>query len=142
MKSNVIRMFLALGAACVGGSALDAQTYTLSAKIPFTFQVADKVFPAGKYQLAESGYRAIPQLMEQATGHSIFIGGASHSLTATHSPKLVFHCYGPDSCFLAEIWPMTGLGSTVPKTKAEKEILKGDRSREMATIIVDLHRAD
>lgn len=142
MKNNVIRI-LAVGAACVCGSALNAQTYSLSAKIPFEFQVADKVFPAGKYMVAESGYRTVPQLMNLATGRSIFIAGASHSLDATHSPKLVFRCYyGGDSCFLAEIWPMTGLGSTVPKTRAEKDILKGERPREMASVVIDLRRAD
>ena len=141
MKNNAIRIFLALGAASVFGSALNAQTYTLSAKIPFAFQVAGKDFPAGKYMVGEYANTGVPTLKSDTTGDSVFIAGATNSLDPVRPGRLVFHCYGMNGCFLAEIWPVTGRGSVIAKTKAEKEILKGDR-REMAMISVDLRRAD
>ncbi len=141
MKTNAIRI-LALGAVCVYGSALDAQSHNLSATIPFAFQAADKAFPAGKYVVTENGMAGVPTLKNVKTGNAVFIAGASHSLDPVRPGRLVFHCYSTDGCFLAEIWPVTGYGSTVAKTKAEKEILKGDRPHEMATISIGLHPAD
>ena len=142
MKNNAIRMFLALGAACVCVSALDAQPNALAAKVPFAFQVGDKTLPAGTYRVSEYGSTGVPILQNANTGDSIFVAGASHSLDPVRPGRLVFHCYGPDGCFLAEIWPPRGFGSAVSKTRTEKEILKGERSREMATISIDLRRAD
>ena len=141
MKINTIRMFLALGAASICG-ALHAQTYNLAAKVPFAFQTANHVFPAGNYLEADYGATGVPMLKNATTGQAVFVTGATHSLDAVRPGRLVFHCYGAEVCFLAEIRPATGYGSIVAKTKAEKEILKGDRASEMATIYVDLHRAD
>jgi hypothetical protein len=142
MKNNVIRMVLAVGAACVCGSALDAQTYILSAKIPFAFQAAGKAFPAGKYTVAERGDSRVPSVQSSTTGESVFIAGADHSLSPAGPARLVFHCYSGYTCFLAEIRPTAGSGSKVSMTKAEKAIVQGEGPREMATISVDLRRAD
>ncbi len=142
MKTNVIRMFLALGAACVSGTALHAQSYDLSADIPFAFQVSGKALPAGKYVVSERGVAGVPTLQSRTTGHSILVGGAYRSLDPVHPGRLVFHCYGTNGCFLAEIWPVSGAGSAVAPSKAEKEIRATGHAREMATRFVDLHRAD
>ncbi len=141
MKTNVIRTFLALGAACVCGSALQAQTYRLSAEIPFAFQVSETSFPAGKYVVSDRGATLVQSIQSRETGRAVFIPGAYRSLDPVEPGRLVFHCYGTNGCFLAEIWPVTGAGSTVPKTKAEKNLVR-EGSREMATLFVDLHRAD
>jgi hypothetical protein len=142
MKSNVIGMFLAVGAACVSGSALSAQTNDVSAKVPFAFQVAGKAFPAGKYLVTERGFLGIPFVQNSTTGESVFVAGASHSLTRVGPARLVFHCYVGETCFLAEIRPPAGSGSTIAMTKAEKELRSGDKAREMATIAIDLRPAD
>ena len=143
MKNNKIGMFLALGAACVCGSALNAQVTSenLLAKVPFAFQVPGGNFEAGKYLLSESGYLGVPSIQNVESGRRVFVLGADHALGTAGSPKLVFHCYSGNSCFLAEIHPRTGRGSHVAMTKAEKEIAYGDQRREMATISVAL-RAD
>jgi hypothetical protein len=142
MKNNVIRMFLAVSAACVGVSALDAQSNELSAKVPFAFQEAGKAFPAGKYLLRDNGMVGVTSLQNSTNGESVFVVGADHALSPTGQPKLVFHCYAAQNCFLAEIRPRYGAGSHVPMTKAEKEIINGDRAREMASISVDLRRSE
>jgi len=142
MKNNAIGMFVALGAACLSGSALDAQSSDLSAKVPFAFQVAGKDFAAGRYVVREHGYFGIPSVENAVTGQSVFVAGADHSLTQAGPARLVFHCYAGSTCFLAEIRPASGPGSNVSMTKAEKEIAKSDQPHEMATISVDLRRAD
>ena len=142
MKNNTIRMFLALGAAFVCGSALDAQSNDLSAKVPFAFQVGGKDFAAGRYVVREHGYLGIPSVQNAVTGQTVFVAGANHALTQVGPPRLVFHCYAGSTCFLAEIRPASGPGSNVAMTKAEKEIANSDQPREMATISVDLRRAD
>jgi hypothetical protein len=142
MKNNVIRMFLAVGAACVGVSALDAQSNNLSAKVPFAFQVAGKTFSAGRYLVASQGYLGIPSVQNSTTGETVFVAGADHALSHAGPARLVFHCYVGATCFLAEIRPSSGPGSNVAMTKAEKEIANGEQSHEMATISVDLRHAD
>jgi hypothetical protein len=142
MKNNVIRMVLALGAACVGGSALQAQSYEMSAKVPFAFQVADKTFEAGKYLVTTTGYSVTPTLKSAKTGRGIFLTGDDLAQNRNGSAKLVFHCYGTENCFLAEVWPETGRASAVTVTKAEKELRNSPQSHEMASISVGLRRAD
>jgi len=144
MKNNTIRMFLALGAACVGGSALDAQTsqQLLSAKVPFAFQVPGRAFEAGKYVVREHGHLGQPSLQNAATGQAVFVIGAAHSLAPVGPPRLVFHCYTGNACFLAEIRPWAGEGDKVAMTKAEKEFVNGGKSREMATISIALRNGD
>jgi hypothetical protein len=142
MKNNAIRIFLALGAACVCASALDAQSNDLSAKVPFAFQVAGKAFPAGRYLVGDYGSTGILILKNAAIGNSVFLAGANHTMEPVRPGRLVFHCYAGDTCFLAEVRPASGPGSKVSMTKAEKEILNGDRPKEMATISVDLRHVD
>ena len=142
MKTNVMRMFLAVGAACVCGSALDAQTYDLSAKVPFTFQVGNTSFPAGKYLVGDYGSTGVLVFRNAATGNSVFISGPTHALDPVQPGRLVFHCYGTDACFLAEVRPAHGGGSAVPKSKAEKEIINSDRPREMAAISINLRNTE
>jgi hypothetical protein len=142
MKTNVIRMFLALGAACVCGSVLNAQTYDLSAKVPFAFQVAGKSLTPGKYLVGDYGNMGVLVMRNAATGESVFISGALHTMDAVRPGRLVFHCYGTDTCFLAQVWPTSGRGTNVPLTKAEKEIIKSDGSREMAAISINLRNTE
>ncbi len=142
MKNNALRIALALGAACVCASALDAQSYDFSAKVPFGFQVSGQAFPAGKYIVLEHGDARVPQVQNARTGLSVFVFGASHSLTHAGAPRLVFHCYAGNACFLAEIRPASDSGIQVSMTRAEKEIVSKDQPHEMATVSIDLRRAD
>jgi hypothetical protein len=141
MKSHVMTMILALGTVSLSGTALHAQGYELAANVPFAFQVANQTFEPGKY-IVRRAFEGAASLRTVANGHSIFIAGAYPALTGKAPGKLVFHCYGGDKCFLAEIWPGSGAGSEVPKSRVEKGLINSDPSREMATIAVDLRRAD
>jgi hypothetical protein len=142
MKNHAIGMLLAMGAALVGGTALEAQSNELSAKVPFAFQLAGKDFAAGRYVVREHGYLMLPSVQNVATGQHVFVSGADHVLSPVGPPRLVFHCYAGSTCFLAEIRMPSGPGTQVAMSRAEKEIVKSERPREMATISVDLRHAD
>ena len=141
MKTRAIGMFLAIGAVAVLGTTLNAQTYGLTAEVPFAFQVGNQVFAPGDYHI-HHGSQGVPTIRSAQNGHAFFISGASPALGTARSAKLVFHCYAGQKCFLAEIWSDTVSGSAVPKSQAEKSLALGDHAREMATIAIDLHRAD
>ena len=140
MKIKMMTMVLAAGAVSIFGGALSAQSYDLSANIPFTFQVGDMSFTPGKYEVRNSA-NSVPTLRSAETGHAIFVTGAFASLGTGRETKLVFRCYGGDKCFLGEIWPSSSSGSLVPKSKAEKELINGEGHRAMAAVAVALHRA-
>ena len=143
MKNNAIRMFLALGAACLYGSALDAQTnHLLSAKVPFDFQASGQTFAAGKYVLRGHGSFGIPSIQSAASGHTSFIAGAGRTLTQEGPPRLVFHCYTGNGCFLSEIRPANGEGMSLSMSRVEKEIANGERPVEMTSVSVALRTAD
>lgn len=111
MKTNVMKMFLALSTVTLFGGALNAQTYRLNANIPFAFQAANETFAPGVYTVRQAGTETVPSLAPVAKGHKIYIAGSYASLGPGKSAKLVFHCCGPDKCFLAEIWPVTSFRS-------------------------------
>jgi hypothetical protein len=144
MKNNAIRMFLAISAAYVGASALDAQTNSglLTAKVPFAFQVRGENFTAGKYLVRSNGAMSIPSIHNTATGQGVFVAGAANVLTQAGGPRLVFHCYAGKTCFLAEIRPSSGPGSLVSMSKEEKAIAKGEANREVASIAVALQSGE
>src|SRR5579871_1960362 len=94
MKTNVIRMFLALSVVCIGGNVLDAQSRSVSGYIPFAFQAADKAFPEGKYVVGPYGESGVQTLHSPVTGSRVFIAGAYPKLDGDPRGRLVFHCYG------------------------------------------------
>ena len=141
MKTQMVRMLLALGTVSLFGGALHAQTYDLVANVPFKFQVSNQTLDAGKY-LVQQNQEGVATLRSMANGHATFIVGAYARLGKATTSKLVFHCYNGRDCFLTELWPDRGNGSGVPMSKAEKAIVRGEQAKEMATIAIEVRRAD
>ena len=143
MKNQFAKMLLAVGTISLFGSALHAQTYDLSAKVPFAFQVNNHTFAEGRYAV-RAGTDGAVALQNRATGESEFVMGASHTLDGADDARLVFRCYdGRNACFLAEVRPGRNVsGSEVPKSKAEKELVAANHAREVAMVVVRLDRAD
>jgi len=119
MKTNVMKILLAISTVTVFGSALDAQSYSMKADIPFAFQVSNATLDPGTYTVSR-GNTALPLLRNEVTRNSVFIANGATIGTA-HTAKLVFHCYSGKQCFLAEIWPGAA-GSSVPTSKAERNL--------------------
>jgi hypothetical protein len=141
MKNKAIRMFLAVGAACLCGSAVQAQSNDTKFDVPFAFQVLGKDFAAGKY-VVHQGSSGLPSLQNAATMQMTYVVPTQNSLTNASAPTLVFHCYAGDTCFLSEINTTNHTGSKVPMSKVEKEIAKSEARREMATISIGQRNAD
>jgi hypothetical protein len=142
MKSQIMSMFLAIGAVATFGSTLHAQTYQMTADVPFAFQVHDQSFEPGKYQVRVSDSSIVPNLRNAATRRSIFVMGAYGVGGSRGESKLVFRCYNGETCFLAEIQPGKANGTILSQSKAEKELIKANGGRDVAMISVDLNRAD
>jgi hypothetical protein len=134
MRTIIAKASMALGAVCLCGVALYAQTYQVSAKIPFSFHVGDAVVPAGEYQLGATGNKPILQLRSRTTGRGNFVTIKTGAENTEHRRSvLVFNRYG-DAYFLSEIWDESGIGSKVPTTKSEKEYMS--RPNEVAAVTV------
>jgi hypothetical protein len=141
MRTIIAKASMALGAVCLCGVALYAQTYQAAAKIPFTFHAGDTVLPAGEYRVGTTGNKPVIQVRNKETGRTNFISTNFGAENTDHRRAvLVFHRYG-DAYFLSEMWDESGAGSRVPTTKSEKEYMS--RPNEVAGVVVSIPvRAD
>jgi hypothetical protein len=119
MKHAHLLMWLFAGLTCVG---LQAQT-TMTANIPFDFQLGRSAMPAGQYQISYS-----PGMLRLQNFH------ANKSAVVMTVPKerkqtpktglMEFNHYG-DTYFFAGIWaPNSASGDTVLKTTQEEELAR------------------
>ncbi len=108
-------ILLGLGQAALGQS--------ISIKVPFTFVIADRVYPAGEYSLSSSREKLIVQ---DSTGKVVSMA-MSNALTGRHvgdTGQVVFHCYG-NRCFLSELWiPTSEIGRQLLPSRSEIENAK------------------
>lgn len=79
-----------------------AQEYAVRATIPFDFSIGQQTLPAGEYRVSVTLPGSVRVI--RIGGHETvaFIAEPIRGVENV-SPKLVFHCYGPQS-FLAEVW--------------------------------------
>jgi hypothetical protein len=121
MKRTFTNLFLALGCLCVGAIGVQAQSYALSATIPFAFHANGTTCSAGRYIFQKEVNRDNQSLRNRDTGRSLFLGPVPESKVNRSSPRLVFHRYG-NEYFLSEIWNDQGTGTHLSTSKLEKEV--------------------
>jgi hypothetical protein len=127
MKQHIVR-FLHAGFLCLAvslPSALAQPSQMLTVDLPFAFQVNNKQFPAGKYQVnAEAGHAEV-LLRSADCKQAIFsLSAPIESGKTREVPSLVFRRYD-DRYFLAQIWmPGTSSGRGLPASTAEREVAK------------------
>jgi len=109
-----------------------AQVFESRAKVPFSFVVLGKTFPAGEYTLL-------------AAPHMVKIEDASKTLIAVvlaneipgrsaGAGQIIFHCYS-DFCFLSELRsPIEGNGRQLPTSRAEAALAKKEQGRYFAVL--------
>ena len=109
-----------------------AQVFEARAKVPFSFVVLGKTFPAGEYTLL-------------AAPHMVKIEDAKQTLIAVvlaneipgrsaGAGQIIFHCYS-DSCFLSELRsPIQGNGRQLLTSRTEAEFAKKERGRYFAVL--------
>ena len=124
MKS---RFFAVLAVAVIGAVLalpLAAQTSVLTANVPFEFNLAGKVMPAGAYQFQINTSSAVLRLRNFAADTGAVSLGVPATLRSTNDAKIIFNRYG-DTYFLSSVVDgYIGAGLQAPISKAERELAK------------------
>ncbi len=120
MKRLTMKLFLTFAAVCAWGSALQAQSYRMSADVPFAFHLGASSLPAGAYQL-EKPLETQVQSMITPSGRRVLVGLAGNLFDSRNTPRLVFHRYG-NEYFLSEIWNGKGSGTKLKPTASENSV--------------------
>ncbi len=120
----------------------------MTAKIPFSFIVANKTFPAGEYSVT----RLNPQSDKAALAIKSLDGRMSKVVIAmpvqagapSESARLVFIRY-EDQYYLSQIWtPADNTGLELPKSRSERTLIArkpaGERAPERTTIALTTRR--
>jgi hypothetical protein len=124
MKKQVVRGVWA--ASLVGALALlslPAEAGEISAKVPFSFEVAGKTLPPGIYKV--SGGSDSPLIVRNPESGVFVLGTRLES--SDHAAKLVFYRYG-DRYLLRQVWMGTGVGRQLPETREERELISNARN--------------
>ena len=107
----------------LAGTALQAQSASLRAIVPFDFHAGRTVLPAGEYVISKSGPAVIFKSAGQGGPGSILLSNAASSRERPQG-RLEFDHFG-DEYFLTAIWnPIDGEGRQVPRTKRQVELAK------------------
>ncbi|NOT63302.1 MAG: hypothetical protein HOP19_24095 [Acidobacteria bacterium] len=132
MKKTTLNLMLALTCvAALTALALAAVPTTLmTAKIPFTFHVGNKAFPAGTYTVIRASSPGIVMLRneDQPNQNAGTIAQITSSRTANEKATLQFRRYG-DQYFLASVTPAgTGTNFELPKARSERAAAEGAKN--------------
>lgn len=107
------------------GFAQAAFGQSISVKVPFTFVIADRLYPAGEYSLSSSREK----LVVQDSAGKVVSMSLSNAVTGRHAGdngEVVFHCYA-SRCFLSELWiPTSEIGRQLLPSRSEIESAKNN----------------
>jgi hypothetical protein len=103
--------------------ASSAQEVGLKITIPFDFNVAEQVLPAGDYLILAPGGQKLRILGPSRTSALALTNHVSGPRPSGPGPGfVVFNCYG-ERCFLARFWTArTDTGQEVLKSSTEKKL--------------------
>jgi len=132
MKRLLVLAGLVAAFAC---SSLEAQT-TMTAKIPFAFQVGSTSMPAGEYRVDYSDH--VLTVRSVTGNHAVRALMLPNSRSdAPKTGVLEFRCYG-NARFFSGIWgPYSTLGGALPKSAREKELISSTGSHEATAIALN-----
>ncbi len=106
---------------------------SISVKVPFTFVIADRVYPAGEYSLSSSREKLIVQ---NSAGNVVSMS-MSNAVSGRHvgdTGEVVFHCYA-NRCFLSELWiPTSDIGRQLLPSPSEIESTKNNTQTYFALV--------
>jgi hypothetical protein len=117
-------------------SGLFAQSMDLKAKIPFDFQIGDKLLPAGEYRVQHVSNLLV---LRQEDGDHAAASRLTYPSSRRDIPQkaaLQFKRYG-NQYFLSNVWTAgERAGLAIPQTKMQQEIAR--RADTVETAGVDL----
>ena len=109
-------------------SIMHAQSFTtLTANIPFKFDVSGKTLPAGEYtvtQVSSGGAVVVSRADNKASALAIAQSPMAPA-GSQETARLVFHRYG-NRCFLFQFWTPGGYRRQLPPTNLELECERQD----------------
>ncbi|MDQ3818741.1 MAG: hypothetical protein M3362_13825 [Acidobacteriota bacterium] len=148
MKRANLRIFLMLGLfAILATGSLQAQTRKeMTASIPFSFNVGDKSFPAGEYNVArlnpQSDKAVIAIKSEDGHLSRIVLTMPVQASKAQDGARLVFNRYG-DQYYLAQVWAHPDdTGLQLLQSKSEQTIARRqtEGKPEQTTVALNVRR--
>ena len=131
------RQFLLLIAIAVFATAFttnaSGQTRkTTRTNVKFDFQIGDRIYPAGQYQIesiSNQGHLLLIRNVSNATKTQIILAHHSQLATKTQTPKLVFLNDG-ERHFLTQIFLVSGeMGYSITPSRRQRESEKNLASR-------------
>ena len=132
--------FLACAAFGLLGTALQAQEYRVTSKVPFSFIVSGRTCPAGPYALQAQSYQNFEYLKNLRGKCSLFVNSRRILLEPAGNAhaRLIFHRYG-NSYFLSQVWNGQGTGSVLPVSERERKMQELTSAPAVATAAVELN---
>jgi hypothetical protein len=129
LKARVITIAATIALAATAASAQQA---TVKATVPFPFTAGwNTVMQAGTYTIPASSDHYW-RLIDNGTGHSVFVNGTETQSKATDQPALVFECHS-SQCALREIRTGNGgYGYAVPAPRRGK----GESDQQARVVVV------
>jgi hypothetical protein len=118
------------------GSGLEAQTIQLHAAVPFAWHVNGRQMQAGNYEISRDASSPVLLIQDRTNGRGAYVMTIPET-TGNSASRLVFHRYG-NRYFLAEVVAPGVTVGTLPISRDEKEAMKSERPREVATVFVDI----
>jgi hypothetical protein len=125
MTSNFRSRLMLAGLVVMLAASAGAQT-SAKAKIPFDFQIGDRILKAGDYTIDGDGLANAPNILvfrnARGTAKGIVNGVRIDPADNNgHGSRLTFTKYG-DHYFLSQIWLNDESGCSAPKGKHEREL--------------------
>jgi hypothetical protein len=119
------RSFATLGTLALLGAASAFGQQIVRADIPFEFNIAGKLLPAGNYDVSCTS--GVVTVRSHTDGAFTMAGNIVSGGSEAAKPSLVFNRYG-DKYFLEEVWssPDSTHGASLMKSKAEREIARAN----------------
>jgi hypothetical protein len=139
MTKQILTVAAALVFTALAPAQGHAQQIT-QAKVPFAFQVANTVMPAGEYQIGRAlqSSKQVQQIRRADSSASTFvITIPTESTNKDAGPRLIFHCYSKE-CFLSEIWAGNGERMKLMVSRREKEVSRASAENELAVVSLPL----
>lgn len=142
MRKQLVSSVVMIGFLLMAGSSLKAAAASggqISAKIPFSFMVKDKVLPAGEYTITKIHAESVPALVfRSADGKSQMVVQmlTSEANRPSLDTRLVFHRCG-DDYYLSDVWTLGNTtGLRLATSAGEERLTKITAQVDQSTITV------
>jgi hypothetical protein len=132
MKTQTLFVGLCL---VVGLAAIPthAQVFEARARVPFSFVVLGKTFPAGEYTLLAAPHMVKIEDANQ-TLIAVVLANETPGRSAGATGQIIFHCYS-DYCFLSELRsPIQGNGRQLLTSRSEAKLAKKEQGNYFAVL--------